>query len=63
MWGDWFLRVQELGKLEGPEEVKRELRKCRRRFVVEGKGKGKEPERKPEVGLEVAPEDVEMTLQ
>ena len=70
-WGEWFLRVQEMGKLEGTEEAELVVRRHRKRM---GKGKGKEPERNPEVvpevvleGVpEVVPEasmDLEMTLQ
>src|SRR5882724_7415024 len=70
MWGEHFLRVREMGKLEGPEEAELVVRRHRKRM---GKGKGKEPERNPEVvpevvleGVpEVVPEasmDVEMTL-
>src|SRR5882724_3627437 len=65
-----FLRVQEMGKLEGPEEAELVVRRHRRM----GKGKGKEPEKNLEVAPEVVPEsvpeaepeascDVEMTLQ
>jgi len=71
MWGEQFLRVWEMGKLEGPEESELVVRRHMRRM---GKGKGKEPERNPEVApevvlesvLEAEPEvscDVEMTLQ
>ena len=49
--GEWFLRLWEMGKLEGPEESELVVRRHRRRM---GKGKGKEPE---------APCDVEMNLQ
>jgi len=70
MQGEHFLRVREMGKLEGPEEAELVVRRHRKRM---GKGKGKEPERNPEVvpevvleGVpEVVPEasmDVEMTL-
>src|SRR5882724_5906375 len=65
--GEQFLRVLEMGKLEGPEESELVVRRHRRRV---GKGKGKELERNPEVVpegvLEVELEascDVEMTLQ
>src|SRR5882724_10733241 len=64
-WGERFLRVWEMGKLEGLEETELVVRRHRRRM---GKGKGKEPEKNPEVvpeGVqEVEPEascDVEMT--
>ena len=70
-WGEHFLRVREMGKLEGLEEAELVVRRHRKRM---GKGKGKEPERNlgvtPEVVLEGVPEvepepscDVEMTLQ
>ena len=70
-WGENFLRVREMRKLEGPEESELVVRRHRRRVV---KGKGKEPERNLEVVPEVVPEsvpevepeasgDVEMTLQ
>src|SRR5882724_3982235 len=70
-WGEWFLRVQEMGKLEGTEEAELVVRRHRKRM---GKGKVKELERNPEVAPEVVPEgvpevepeascDVEMTLQ
>ena len=65
--GEHFLRVWEMGRLEGPEESELVVRRHRRRM---GKGKGKELERNlevvPEGVLEVEPEalgDVEMTLQ
>ena len=61
--GSWFLRTWEIGNLEGLEETETELRKSRRKVVVGGKRKGKEPESTLEVGPEVVPEDVEMTLQ
>jgi len=68
--GEHFLRVQEMGRLEGPEEAELVVRRNRRM----GKGKGKEPEKNTEVAPEVVPEsvleveleascDVEMTLQ
>jgi len=70
-WGEHFLRVWEMGKLEGPEEAELVVRRHRKRM---GKGKVKELERNPEVAPEVVPEgvpevepeascDVEMTLQ
>jgi len=69
--GEHFLRVREMGKLEGPEEAELVVRRHRKRM---GKGKGKELERNLEVVPEVVPEgapeveleascDVEMTLQ
>src|SRR5882724_11900709 len=69
--GECFLRVWEMGKLEGPEEAELVVRRHRKRM---GKGKGKELERNLEVAPEVVPEgvpevepeascDVEMTLQ
>src|SRR5882724_8341251 len=65
--GERFLRVREMGKLEGPEESELAVRRHRRRM---GKGKGKEPESNLEVVPEGVPEveleascDVEMTLQ
>jgi len=71
MQGEHFLRVQEMGKLEGTEEAELVVRRHRKRI---GKGKGKEPKRNLEVAPEVVPEgvleveleascDVEMTLQ
>ena len=63
-WGDHFLQMQEMGKLEGPE-VETELRPCRRKMVFEGKGKGKErdPGERPENNSEAEGQYVEMTLQ
>src|SRR5882724_9095180 len=67
MQGEHFLRVREMGKLEGPEEAELVVRRHRKRM---GKGKGKEPESNLEVVPEGVPEveleascDVEMTLQ
>ena len=71
MQGEWFLRVWEMGKPEGPEEEELVVRRHRKRM---GKGKGKEPEKNLEVVPEVVPVgvpevepeascDVEMTLQ
>jgi len=68
--GEYFLRVWEMGKLEGLEEAELVVKRHRRM----GKGKGKELERNPEVAPEVVPEgvpevepeascDIEMTLQ
>ena len=59
MQGECFLRVWEMGKPEGLEETELVVRRHRRRM---GKGKGKEPERNPEVVPEASC-DVEMTLQ
>ena len=59
-WGECFLRTQEMGKLEGPEEVESVLRKHHSRWRTGGREKEPEPEPEPEVVLEV---DVEMTLQ
>ena len=52
--GENFLRVREMGRLEGPEEAELVVRRNRRM----GKGKGKEPEKNTEASC-----DVEMTLQ
>ena len=62
-WGEHFLRVWEMGKPEGLEEVENFLRKHRRRLerkeAEKEKELGKKPEKEPEVVSEV---DVEMTL-
>ena len=50
-WGEQFLRVQEMGKLEGLEVSELVVMRHRRRM---GKGKGKELER----NLEMVPEGV-----
>src|SRR5882724_6300603 len=52
-WGKHFLRVQEMGKPEGPEEAELVVRKHRKRM---GKEKGKELEKNLEVAPEVVPE-------
>jgi len=68
--GERFLRVREMGRLEGPKEAELVVRRHRRMR----KGKGKELEKNPEVAPEVVSEsvpevepeascDVEMTLQ
>ena len=54
--GEHFLRVQEMGRLEGPEETELVVR--RHRMM----GKGKEPEGILEVEPEVSC-DIEMTLE
>ena len=70
--GEHFLRVREMGRLEGPEEAELVVRRHQR--MGKGKGKGKELERNPEVAPEVVPDsvpeveleascEVEMTLQ
>ena len=50
--GEHFLRVQEMGKPEGPEETKLVVRRYKMM------GKGKEPEKNLEVAPEVVPESV-----
>ena len=55
-WGECFLRVQEMGRPEGPEETELVVR--RHRMM----GKGKELEGIPEVELEASC-DIEMTLE
>jgi len=57
--GDWFLSAWEMGKPERLGEVEAELRKCRRRCVVEGQGKGKELERNLEVIPEIEDQNVD----
>src|SRR5882724_13054368 len=47
--GEHFLRVQEMGRLEGPEEAELVVRRNRRM----GKGKGKEPEKNTEASCDV----------
>ena len=68
MQEEHFLRVQEMGRPEGPEE--NELVVRRHRMMGKGKEPEKNPEVVPEVVLEGVPEvepevscDVEMTLQ
>ena len=51
MQGERFLRVWEMGRLEGPEETELVVRRHRMRM-----GKGKELEKNPEVAPEVVPE-------
>ena len=65
-WGEHLLRVQEMGKLEGLEEVENVLKRHRRRWGT--RSEEKEPERNPERNLERSPEvvpeaDVELALQ
>jgi len=50
-WGEHFLRVWEMGKLEGLEEMETVLRKHRRRLRTGSKEN--ELERDPEGGLDV----------
>ena len=61
MWGEHFLRVLEMEKLEGPGEVENVLWRQRRRLGT--RSKEKELERNPERSPEMVPEaDLEMIL-
>jgi len=48
-WGEHFLRVWEIWKLEGPEETGKMLRKHRRRLESVEKKLEKSPDKEPEV--------------
>ena len=64
MQGECFLRVCEMGRLEGPEETEVMVR--RHRMMEKGKEPEKNPEEIAEEVLEEEPEvncDIEMTLQ
>jgi len=67
MWGECFLRTQEMGKLEESEEAESVLGRHYRRWTG-SREKETEPVQEPEVAMGVAPEsvpetDVDMTLQ
>jgi len=46
--GECFLRIWEMGKLEGLDEIENVLRRHRRKLGTGSTEKEKEPERQPE---------------